>query len=196
MQWQLEKHASLNLANEYTLVKRITELRNIDDAIRELKKDITGLWVGAYQGYWFNRALEKVLSGEVQVNDGRIPLYIKEKTTEDWYRRHNLGNAIVDPVDPFVLETFLTPPQRFKRAKSGHAFNRRGAVHRDFRPPETPGPRRNAMIRVSNFKHDIEDGLWKVNFELESGGYATSVLQMFVDLDTGDEVVSDERASS
>jgi tRNA(Glu) U13 pseudouridine synthase TruD len=186
----LDKHTSLNLANEHTLVKRVHALRNFNDAVRDTKEKITGMWVGSYQSYWFNRALERYMRGEMQTKDKRIPLYIKESLTEDWYRRHNMAEAIVENVDPFVRQVFLTPPPRteYKGHRPGHAYNRRG--NRNYREPElpeTPGPRRNAFTRCRLFQQRFEDGAWHVQFKLESGVYATTMLQMFVDLNSDDE---------
>lgn len=209
MKWDLDRYSSLNLANEYTLVKRTLEHRNFNDVLRLTKEKITGLWVGAWQGFWFNQALEMYMNGQIQLSDGKIPLYIKDEATEQWYRQNSLGDAIIRNLDPFVQGAFLKVPNRRgdhrskKRkghpGKSGHPCQRRGNACTKYGNefvPETPGPRRNAFIRAAKFRYEIEDGQLLVRFELESGGYATSLMQMLVDLATGDDAVSDERAIS
>jgi len=191
MMGHLENHASLNLANEYMLVKRIFEVRNFNEALRDTKEKITGLWGGAYQSFWFNRALERYMRGEVQLPDGRIPLYIKDRYVEDWYRRNGMADAIIDNMDPFVQETFLSAGKGRMQQKCSHAANQRAPWNRQYMHMESAGPRRKALTRVGNFRHQIEDDHWNVQFSLESGGYATSVMQMFVELDTGDNAVTE-----
>ncbi len=88
------------------------------------------MWFGAYQGLWFNQALAMHMQGQIQLDeDGRIPLYIKEDKTENWYRNAGLSEAIVERIDPFVKRVFLSAPQK-KRTVSGHPHSRRAAKHR------------------------------------------------------------------
>lgn len=211
----LHRHAELNLANENILVKRILQYCDFTTVLRKTKKKIVGLWIGAYQSLWFNRALEKFMNGEFDLDwDGKIPLYIKDKSTEDWYRARGLSEAIPDQLDPVVKDLFLTvrprkPPdnERGVHARKFHrhfahrydkhrhsASKHRNQQHAEEQKVLTPGPRRHAFISVDRFSYEVDDECWTVHFELESGGYATSVLQMFVDLDTGDEDISEEAA--
>jgi tRNA(Glu) U13 pseudouridine synthase TruD len=156
---------------EHTLARQIAKDKDFEKVLRLNRsvKDDVSLWVGAYQGYWFNQVLGRVLDQEIPISelevgerDGEllIPLYFPgdEKSVE-FYKRV-CPEAIPQHVDPVVQELFLTNEGKRR------------------------GPRRPAFITVNDLEMDVHDGAIDFKFLLRSGAYATNFLSTLFDLDS------------
>lgn len=182
-------YRALNMAMEYKIVAEMLRCGSFTTLMKS--KAIRGsiqLWTGAYQGYWFNQALERVIRKEIVLEGDSIPLLLFDRRwdgkqqrdlNEDgpalsFYKRY-LPKAIPDKVDPDVMELFLTP----RRNWSG----------------EPSIPWRPAFIPVIDLKHSTEDGIWHCQFELRSGSYATTLLGLLFQTDQEDDSSASERTS-
>ena len=165
-----------NMFIEHKLISKIIETRSIERAFLEMRDDVS-LWVGAYQGYWFNQALARVLDGLIPIEaleaDRRtgepvIPLYFAgDENSVKWYERW-LPEAIPSKIDPVVRKYFLT--------------NTDGSS----------GPRRPSHVRVGNLDVTARDESINLTFTLRRGSYATTFLSLLFNLDGKDWEVLDK----
>ena len=165
-----------NMFIEHKLISKIIETRSIERAFLEMRDDVS-LWVGAYQGYWFNQALARVLDGLIPIEaleaDRRtgepvIPLYFAgDENSVKWYERW-LPEAIPSKIDPVVRKYFLT--------------NTDGSS----------GPRRPSHVRVGNRDVTDRDESINLTFTLRRGSYATTFLSLLFNLDGKDWEVLDK----
>ncbi|MBK9770794.1 MAG: tRNA pseudouridine(13) synthase TruD [Candidatus Obscuribacter sp.] len=159
-----------NMFIEHKLISKLCETRNIETAFQLMRDDVS-LWVGAYQGYWFNQALAMVLSGQIpesaleqdrRTGEPVIPLYFAgDVASVQWYEKW-LPEAIPSRIDPVVCKHFLT--------------NTDGS----------PGPRRPSHVPVGNLKLDAHDESITLRFSLRRGSYATTFLSLLFNLDNKD----------
>lgn len=159
-----------NMTIEYDIVEKILSV-GYRQGFREVMaqmKDEFSLWVGAYQSFYFNQMLSRVISGQFTPKGRSIPLYIDEPMANRFYRRF-LPEAIPSRIDPDVRDLFLTA-----RGDGG-------------------GPWRQLFIPVKDLSGRYEDGQWFVTFSLRSGSYATTFLGTILDLEGNSRVAADER---
>jgi tRNA(Glu) U13 pseudouridine synthase TruD len=165
-----------NMFIEHKLISKIIETRNIEKAFLEMRDDVS-LWVGAYQAFWFNQVLARVLDGQIPLSalevDRRtgepvIPLYFAgDEASVKWYERW-MPEAIPSKIDPVVRRHFLT--------------NQDGS----------PGPRRPSHVRVGELKTLARDESIQLTFALRRGAYATTFLSLLFNLDGKDWEVLDK----
>ncbi|MBS1997482.1 MAG: tRNA pseudouridine(13) synthase TruD [Cyanobacteria bacterium SZAS LIN-2] len=159
-----------NMFIEHTLANEMAKSRNFEELIRRNRavRDDISLWVGAYQGYWCNQVLGKVLDGDIPTSalevgerDGEllIPLYFAGDEKSAAFYQRVCPEAIPHHIDPVVRKLFLT----------------------NFR--DRRGPRRPAFITVNDLKYSVHDESVTFNFLLRSGAYATNFLSLLFDLD-------------
>jgi TruD family tRNA pseudouridine synthase len=159
-----------NMFIEHTLATEVAKCLDFEEMIRRNRavRDDVSLWVGAYQGYWFNQVLGRVLDGEIPTSalevgerDGEllIPLYFPGDAKSVAFYERVCPEAIPHHIDPVVRKLFLT-----------NFGNRRG-------------PRRPAFIKVNDLEYSVHDGSVDFKFLLRSGAYATNFLSLLFDLD-------------
>jgi TruD family tRNA pseudouridine synthase len=161
-----EIYKTANMFIEWRLIKKILNRRSIEKAVIELKNDLS-LSIGAYQGFWFNQVLGRVIDGEIPVealevnrnHNPVIPLYFPSDPSSVAFYQKWCPEAIPATVDEKVLKIFLV------------------------NYPDRPGPKRPAFMSVKGLQYNISNG--KVNFEftLPSGSFATIFLSYLFDLD-------------
>lgn len=159
-----------NMWIERKLISKIIETRNIEQAFLTMRDDVS-LWVGAYQGYWLNQALAKVIDGEIPLSaleaDRRtgepvIPLYFTgDEASVRWYQKW-LPEAIPSRIDPVVFKHFLS--------------NTDGSA----------GPRRPSHVEVGKLNVRAHNESVNLRFALRRGSYATTFLSMLFNLDGKD----------
>jgi len=159
-----------NMFIEHTLATEVAKCKSFEEMIRRNRavRDDVSLWVGAYQGYWFNQVLGRVLDGEIPTSalevgerDGEllIPLYFPGDPKSVAFYQRVCPEAIPHHIDPVVRKLFLT----------------------NFR--DRRGPRRPAFIYVNDLDYSVHDGAVNFKFLLRSGAYATNFLSLLFDLD-------------
>lgn len=160
-----------NMTIECDIVEKILTVGYRDGfrAVMAQMKDEFSLWVGAYQSFYFNQMLSRVISGQFTPKGRSIPLYIDDPVANRFYRRF-LPEAIPSRIDRDVRELFLSA-----RGDGG-------------------GPWRQLFIPVKDLKGRYEDEQWFVTFSLRSGSYATTFLGTILDLEGNSRVAADERA--
>ncbi|CAN5666257.1 hypothetical protein BH10CYA1_BH10CYA1_41610 [soil metagenome] len=159
-----------NMTIEYDIVEKILSV-GYRGGFREVMaqmKDEFSLWVGAYQSFYFNQMLSRVISGQFTPKGRSIPLYIDDQVANRFYRRF-LPEAIPSRLNQDVRDLFLTA-----RGDGG-------------------GPWRQLFIPVQGLTGRYEDGQWFVTFSLRSGSYATTFLGTILDLEGNARVAADER---
>ncbi|GEM_PF-700494 len=170
----------VNLAVEHKIVSKLAEGKTYNEVMESMPKEFS-LWIGAYQSYWFNQVLARVLRKEIALRgNGSIPLMVLNRGALGFYLRYcrealPLSVAVSElpsyvkvedvplEVDPEVRRLFLTP-----------RVNENGREN---------SPWRKALIPVIDLKHSAEDGVWHCQFELRSGAYATVLLECLFELD-------------
>jgi TruD family tRNA pseudouridine synthase len=159
-----------NMFIEHTLCTELAKCKSFEEMIKRNRavKDDVSLWVGAYQGYWFNQVLGRVLDGEIPTSalevgerDGEllIPLYFPGDAKSVAFYERVCPEAIPHHIDPVVQKLFLT-----------NLGNRRG-------------PRRPAFINVNDLQYSVHDETVDFKFLLRSGAYATNFLSLLFGLD-------------
>ncbi len=151
-----------NMTIELRIVTQLLVCRDYWTTMRELYDDFS-LWTGAYQGFWFNQILGKVLSGEKTLMnqdrpDARIPLFMDEQRALRFYRA----------VEPDAL-----PPRLDNRVRSLF-LTTKGSER---------GPRRPLFTEVVGLEYNCEDGFVNMRFFLEKGAYATTFLLFLFQLE-------------
>lgn len=179
-------YQALNMGVEYDVVNKILELGSFDKVMSS-GIDIFSLMIGAYQAFWFNQILARVIRKEIDLGErGAIPLFVCDKKWDrqrrrelpedgdaiSFYRKY-MPEAIPPHIDPEVRRVLLSPRR-----------NRWG---------EPSIPWRQALIPVRELKHRSEDGAWHCQFKLRSGSYATTFLGGLFDLDQEDEGAGNDR---
>jgi len=159
-----------NMYIEHTLAEGVAKCKDFKHLIennRSVRDDVS-LWVGAYQSYWANQVLGRLLDGdiprtmlEVGEHDGElmIPLYFSGDPKSVKFYQQVCPEAIPHHIDPVVEKLFLT----------------------NFRNKR--GPRRPAFINVNDLEYSVHDGEVRFKFLLRSGAYATNFLSLLFDLD-------------
>jgi tRNA(Glu) U13 pseudouridine synthase TruD len=160
-----------NMFIEHTLAYELAKCRDFEELIRRNRavRDDVSLWVGAYQGYWFNQVLGRVLDGDIPTSalepgdkegEFNIPLYFPGDESSVAFYKRVCPEAIPDHLDPVVRRLFLLNPK-----------GRRG-------------PRRPAFITVNDLEYTVHDEMISFKFLLRSGAYATNFLSLLFDLDS------------
>ncbi len=168
-------YSDLNLDLEYLIATRLARCGGNFNQVVQILPDEFKLWVGSYQSYWYNQVLERFLRGEVNLGGSQcIPMFMFEPECEAFYRK-NCPEAIPTRVDPIVKKLFLTPQP-----------NRKGKIVAPWRP---------ALIPVRNLTHRSEDGMWRCQFELRSGGYATTLLAVLFQLEQDEDETTSENGA-
>jgi TruD family tRNA pseudouridine synthase len=175
----------LNMDVEYKIVTRMLQLDGSFNKVMNSMLDEFSLWIGAYQSYWFNQALARVIRKEITLTGDAIPLLVFDRKWDakrhreldadgealSFYKQH-CPEAVPEQVDPEVKRLFLTP-------------------RRNGRGPSVPW--RRALIPVVDLQHRCADGMWHPQFELRSGGYATTLLGLLFDLDQDEDLTVSEK---
>lgn len=176
--WQTGKPAYevLSMTVEYDICKKLASGMSYEAVAERLFKKFS-LWTGAYQSYWFNQVLARVLRKEIVLRgSGSIPLFVCTPESISFYQRYLPEALPLKPgcqpngkitendleIDPTVKRLFLLP------RKSGNG--------------RLSSPWRKALVPVVGLKHHAEDGAWYAQFELRSGAYATVLLECLFDL--------------
>ncbi len=155
--------------------KIICQLVACPDYIRcmSVLEDDFSLWTGAYQGFWFNQILDKVLRGEIELDnqddpEAEIPLVFDDRRAMYFYHRY-MPEAVPARIDPSVRRLFLSPQYKNDR-----------------------GPRRPLWVAVDELEYDCEDGAVNLRFRLRKGAYATNFLGIIFRLTGWDEKTGGE----
>jgi tRNA(Glu) U13 pseudouridine synthase TruD len=167
---QKPSYQPANMFIEHTLACEVAKCKDFEQMIRRNRavRDDVSLWVGAYQSYWFNQVLGRVLDGEIPISelevgerDGEllIPLYFPGDAKSVAFYQRVCPEAIPQHCDPVVRKLFLTPEG-----------SRRG-------------PRRPAFITVNDLQYSVHDESISFKFLLRPGAYATNFLSLLFDLD-------------
>jgi TruD family tRNA pseudouridine synthase len=167
-----ERH---NMVWEYKIVTKLIETRNYETTMRELYK-VFSMWIGAYQGFWFNQVLGKVLRGEI-VLDGnepdyekQIPLFVDHPQVFKFYGRY-MPEALPVQMDETVRKVFINTETTGKNRRNGKPI-------RYNRKP----PRRPLFVACQGFEFECSDGVATLRFMLRSGAYATTLLDILFDI--------------
>lgn len=164
---------SLNMTIEHRIIEQLIRHGDYAKVMRSIYKDFS-LWVGAYQGFWFNQVLAGVIEGRVsleeQQGEKRIPLIIDEPRAVKFYRRW-CPEAIPTQIDPTVGKLFLTPRNRHQR-----------------------GPRRPVFVPVRDLSYTCEDEAVVMSFQLRSGAYATTFLSTLFELEGDQSLLTGDAA--
>lgn len=176
----------LNMPIEHTIVLKTLQLRDFNKVMYAMREDFS-LWIGAYQGYWFNQVLAKYISGDIRMNDRSgnpsVPLYLNEPKAKRFYQTF-APEALPKQIDPAVDCVFLS----LDDTKYDENFWRKTFGCERPRPKkERRGPWRKLFVTVKDFCHSAEDGVLNCSFLLRSGSYATTFLGILFDLE-GDDV--------
>lgn len=160
----------LNMTIEYEILERTLSIGYRDGfrGVMASMRDEFSLWVGAYQGFFFNQVLRRVIDGELVLSGRSVPLFIDEPTAKRFYQR-NCPEALPARIDSDVRDLFLS-------------------ARKDGR-----GPWRPLFIPVRDFEGRYENGVWHTRFFLRSGAYATTFLGILLDLEGDEKVVADEK---
>lgn len=167
-----EKH---NLIWEIEIARKLADTQDYEKTMRALYKRFS-MWIGAYQAFWFNQVLGKVLTGEIvldgdqQANERMIPLYMDNPKSEKFYRRY-CPEAIPETVNPDIKRIFLNTLVHGKDRRTGKPTT----YHRK------PAPR-ELFIAVQNFECECVDGKATLKFMLRSGSYATTLLDILFNI--------------
>jgi len=171
-------------------------------ALLSLPKNLQMMFIHAYQGYLFNRALSRRVKEGLPLNrpvvgdfvlpvgfDG-IPISRRLIPVES----HNLekiaaqvreGRAAVSGMLPgSQIPTALGRMGEIERA----VLENEGVQARDFLVPDAPrlsskGLRRPLLVAPRNFEATVEGGALRFRFELPPGAYATSLLREYMKAD-------------
>lgn len=167
-------YENLNMVIEHRILGSLLRTGEYAATMRRLSKDF-GLWIGAYQGYYFNKVLAAIISGELNINldngDGKIPLIMADESaggeSTGFYRKY-CPEAM--PRRDEVHEDAESVWQQFFIRRQGHGR----------------GPRRPALVPVKDLQYTCENGAVQLSFQLRSGAYATTFLGTLFDLE-GDQ---------
>lgn len=170
----------LSMTVEHEILKKLSTGMSFEDVMGTMYKKFS-LWIGAFQSYWFNQVLARVLRKEIVLRgSGSIPLLTCSPEAIRFYQRYcpealplrgncqkpqpnrQIGEWMLE-VDPTVKRMFLSP----RRSDNGRDNS----------------PWRKALIPVIGLTHRAEDGVWYPQFELRSGAYATVLLECLFDID-------------
>jgi tRNA(Glu) U13 pseudouridine synthase TruD len=179
-----ESYKVLSMTVEYEIVKKLAVGISYEDVMASMFKNFS-LWIGAYQAYWFNRVLARIIRKEIILRgSGSIPLLTCTPEAIRFYQRYcpealplkpdsnalasnrALGEWALE-VDPTVKRMFLTP----RKGRNGRENS----------------PWRKALIPVMNLKHHSTDGVWHAEFTLRSGAYATVLFECLFDVEQSSE---------
>lgn len=161
-------HIKVNMPIEFGIVNLAAKMRSFDEVARRLKREFS-LWIGAIQGYWFNRALDRVLSGQLQLKEGEetVPLLVNRPRALRFYREH-FPEALPGRYD-----------QRRECLTGLHPL-----VNRLYFSPNSAGPERPLFSRCSNFRFTVADEEVFIENKLPSGTFETTLLSFFFNLDS------------
>lgn len=163
-------HQKVNMTIEYQIVNETLVTRNFNLVMKKLKREFS-IWVGAIQGYWFNRALARVLSGELSLSE--LPV-----------------NDALEPVIPLICS--YPPALAFYRKYFPEALDmlrvRHPVVNRHFFSPRK-GPVRRVFVPVRHIEFKAVDGACYFEHLLDSGVYATTLHSVLFDLEGEDDSV-------
>lgn len=175
----LEFFQRFNMVWEAKVVRKLLQSPDLETALRQHYK-IFSMWVGAYQGFWFNQILGRILNqslvipGDIDIKERKIPLYMREQKTLRFYSNY-CPEALPSDLDPLVSRVFLSTRKKIRDAATG-----------GYRTYFNRAPRRPLFVQVNDLNARFQDGLVKLDFELRSGSYATTLLEILFDLDQPD----------
>lgn len=164
-----------NMVWEAQIVRKLLETGDYERTLRSLYK-VFSLWTGAYQGFWFNQVLGKVLTGQIVLEgncpdcERQIPLVMDNPKSIKFYSKY-CPEALPSNMDPVVQKVFLN------NMTTGRDRNT-GKQKQYYRKP----PRRPLFVSVQGFEAEYQDGLATVRFMLRSGAYATTLLDILFDI--------------
>lgn len=159
-----QAYQKLNMTIEYRIVSQLLQHLSYEVAMQNLEDDFS-LWTGAYQGFWFNQVLDKVLRGEITLDnqhdpEARIALFMDEERAFRFHKRF-APEALQPRMDPTVRRMFLRPAKKHDR-----------------------GPRRPLFVPVKDLQYGCEDGAVNMKFRLPKGAYATTFLGILFNIDS------------
>jgi tRNA pseudouridine13 synthase len=189
------------------LNKLIIEPKDFVSALKELPKNLLTMFIYAYQSYLFNKILSERIKKKIPINEAIIGdiilpirkgifdqngIMVNENNIEKVNKQISKGKAAVSGILFGSDSTFSED----KMGEIEHKVIEKEKIDpRDFIIPEIPyissaGSRRPLLAIFSNFEYKIiKDKLndnkkaLVLNFELQKGSYATSLLREFMKTD-------------
>jgi tRNA pseudouridine13 synthase len=189
------------------LNKLIVEPNDFVSALKELPKNLLTMFIYAYQSYLFNKILSERINKKIPINEAIIGdiilpirkgifdqngIIVKKNNLEKVNKQISKGNAAVSGILFGNDSTYSED----KMGEIEHKVIEKEKIDpRDFIIPEIPyissaGSRRPLLAIFSNFEYKlIKDELndnkkaLVLNFELQKGSYATSLLREFMKTD-------------
>jgi tRNA pseudouridine13 synthase len=186
------------------LNKLVVDSKDFVGALKELPRNLLTMFVYAYQSYLFNKILSMRINKKIPLDEaivGDIILPIRKDvidTTEIYVRKNNIEkvNNQISKCKAVVTGVLFGSDSVFSEGKMGeieHKIIENEKIDlRDFIIPDIPfisssGSRRPLLSFVRDFSYNlIDDELSKGNkalkleFELQKGSYATSLLREFM----------------
>jgi tRNA pseudouridine13 synthase len=199
LEWAIDNYPT-HLTFERILIKYLIQHpENYLGALSQLPKNLSTMFIHAYQSYLFNRILcdrvragitlvEPVLGDIVlPVDDNKLPLHktwipVTKQNLKKLTKQCRKGNAYTSGV-LFGCETGLTDGE-FGEIEH-RIIETEGLKAEDFIIPEfstlsSKGSRRELVAPVSDFSHTIDNEKLTVKFGLMKGAYATTFLREFL----------------
>jgi tRNA pseudouridine13 synthase len=186
------------------LNKLVVNEKDYIGALKELPKNLLTMFVYAYQSYLFNKILSKRIEEKITLNEaniGDIILPIRKgivDQTEIIVKKNNIKkvNKQISKGKAAVSGVLFGSDSVFSEGHMGEIeqkiIEQEKIDSRDFVIPDIPfisssGSRRPLLGFVKNLNYNlIDDDLLngkkalKLNFELQKGSYATSLLREFM----------------
>jgi len=180
----------------------VTNENDFVGAVAALPKNLTWMFVHAYQSFLFNKILSKrieqgILSNEPLIGDIILPpddnglpdhkkwIDVTEDNIEKIARKVKEEKAFVSGLVPGTEARFAEGEQGEIERK---VLKEEGMSFKDFAVPQmmelsSKGIRRELVAPMKDFSHEIDGNSVKMHFELMKGCYATSLLREFMKTD-------------
>jgi tRNA pseudouridine13 synthase len=180
-------------------------VKNDDDfigAITALPKNLTMMFVHAYQSYLFNRILSKRIQSQLSPAEpqiGDIVLPLDSKGLPDYKKGIDVSSDNIEKVTKKISQKKAYLSALVPGAEGRYASGVQGEIERkvveeegispeDFIIPQirelsSKGRRRAIVSPINNFEYEMVKGGIKMQFELPKGCYATSLLREFMKTD-------------
>ncbi len=168
-------------------------------ALKTLPHNLLMMFVHAYQSYLFNRMVSLRLERELPLNDALVGDVVlpadseglPNKDTQVKVREHNLSKAseMVREGKAFVSAPLYGHRSKFSEGEQGdierEVIEEENIEKEDFIIPEissisSSGTRRNIFAPVKDLEWKLQGDALKLNFSLNKGTYATTLLREFM----------------
>jgi len=168
-------------------------------ALKTLPHNLLMMFVHAYQSYLFNRMVSLRLERELPLNDALVGDVVlpadseglPNKDTQVKVREHNLSKAseMVREGKAFVSAPLYGHRSKFSEGEQGdierEVIEEENIEKEDFIIPEissisSTGTRRNIFAPVKDLEWKLQGDALKLNFSLNKGTYATTLLREFM----------------